>query len=149
MTDGIPLAAGDSLEQREAELLLLALLGKRLGVRLIKRRFPVPDGKWLEIDGTVEEPPVLCEAWAHQGPAKGGQKHKVMTDAFRLLYASKFLPKPPRLILLFGDSEAAAQFQGTSWMAQVLRANGIDVVVVDLPEEVKRSLREAQRRQFR
>jgi hypothetical protein len=142
-------AAGDSLEQKQAEELLIRLLAEKLETSLCKKRFPVPDGTWLEVDGYCETPSMLCEAWAHQGPPKPAQKNKVMADAFKLLYVANFCPPPVRLVLCFGDRDAAAHFSGRSWMARALEKSGIEVVTVDLPAEVKNLLRRAQQRQFR
>lgn len=142
-------AAGDSSEQRQAELLLISRLGEHLGVKLAKRRFPLPDGGWLEIDGACECPMVLCEAWAHHGKPKSAQKNKVMADAMKLLFASRLCSGDARLILVFGDEEAASHFKGKSWMSQVLHANGIEVQVMDLPEETRGVIRAAQKRQYR
>ena len=143
------LNAGNSAEQREAEVLLVAGLAERLGVRLSKKQFALPGGEWLEIDGVCESPPILCEAWAHQGPPKSAQKNKVMTDAFKMLYASKFVSNPTRMILVFGDKKAAAHFEGRSWIAQALRARQIEVQVVELPEATRAAILRAQKRQFR
>ncbi|HEX4629210.1 MAG TPA: HigA family addiction module antitoxin [Gemmatimonadales bacterium] len=35
----------------------------------------------------------LVEVFAHQGPLKGGQKHKLMSDAFKLVALSKKYPR--------------------------------------------------------
>jgi len=128
---------------------MLSRLGELLAIRLEKRKFPLPDGGWLEVDGVSESPPVLCEAWAHQGPAKSAQKNKVMADAMKLLYAAKLMPSPPRLILLFADEAAALHLRGRSWMGKVLKGNGIEIQVVNLPDDVRESIRAAQTRQFR
>lgn len=128
---------------------MLRLFGERLGVLLAKRKFALPEGGWLEVDGANDLPPILCEAWAHQGQAKSAQKHKLMTDAVKLLYVSKFMPSPPRLILLFADEAAAAHLRGKSWMGQMLKGNGIEIEVVTLPADVRDSIRAAQVRQFR
>ncbi len=143
------LNAGDSTEQREAEKLLVAGLAKRLGMEFSKKQFALPGGEWLEIDGVCESPPILCEAWAHQGPPKSAQKNKVMTDAFKMLYAAKLVSNAPRMILAFGDERAAAHFRGRSWMAQALRATRIEVEVVELPEAMRAAILAAQKRQFR
>lgn len=142
-------AAGDSTEQKRAEKLLVDGLTRRLGVKLVKKRFQMPGGGWFEIDGACESPLILCEAWAHQGPPKSAQKDKVMGDAFKLVYAAQLHSRPARMILLFGDADAASHFTGRSWMAQALRTNGIEVKVVDLPEPVREAIRKAQKRQFR
>jgi hypothetical protein len=44
-------APGSSLEQQETEDLMIGLLGKALGVQLVKHRFRLPAGGWLEIGG--------------------------------------------------------------------------------------------------
>lgn len=112
-----------SKEQQEAERLLVSLLGEQLGVSLEKKRFIFGDRGWLEIDGVCNDPPIFCEAWAHQGPPKSAQRFKVMSDAFKLLFASQLNGKRARLILAFGDEAAAKHFLGESWMAEALRAH--------------------------
>lgn len=142
-------APGDSSEQKAAESIAMKLLGERLGVELAPLRVPLEGGGRLELDGACESPPVLVEAWAHQGPPKAAQKAKVMTDAMRLLLAARTLATNPKLVLLLTDQEAAAHFTGRSWMAQALRELAIDVEVVELPEEVKQAVLRAQTRQYR
>jgi len=142
-------SAGDSVEQRTAEPLLIAALGERLGIDLAKYRFRLPFGGWLEIDGMCESPLVLCEAWAHLGRPKSAQKNKVMTDAVKLMFAAGLCSGSPRMVLLFADEQAASHFKSRSWMAQVLQANRVEVHVVNLPENVKRGILLAQKRQFR
>src|SRR3954471_21983710 len=100
-------APGDSSEQREAEGVAMKLLGERLGVQLAPRRVPLEGGGRLELDGSSEDPPILVEAWAHQGAPKAAQKAKIMTDAMRLLLASRTLRTEPKLILLLTDQDAA------------------------------------------
>ncbi len=142
-------SAGDSLEQQQAEKLLVACLGERLGVKFEKKRLELPDEGWFEIDGISESPPILCEAWAHQGKPKSAQKNKVMADALKMMYAAQLGNPPQRMILLFGDKEAASHFTGRSWMAQALRTNGIEVQIVELSKNVQEAIRKAQKRQFR
>jgi hypothetical protein len=74
----------------------------------------------------------------------------VLTDAFKLSFAATLLARRPRLLLLFSDKEAAAPFLSMrTWPAAAIREAGIEVVVVDLPEEERARIREAQRRQYR
>lgn len=140
---------GDSAEQRQAEGHLIGLLAKKLGITLSKNRIDLPGGGWLEVDGASDSPPIICEAWAHVGSAKGGQKHKLMTDAFKLVFLGQLLPPKTRKILVLGDSDAIQHLRGRSWMAQALRANNVEIEVVKLPDDVRERLRRAQRRQFR
>jgi hypothetical protein len=149
----VQITAGDSLAQRNAEEVTLALLSDRLGVPLAKRRFALPNGGWLEVDAASESPPLLCEIWAHQGPPKSAQKAKVMTDAMKLVYARSLLPAEAdrriRLLLVFADDRAAAHFRGTSWMAEALKAEDIEITVVELPELVRLEVERAQEVQYR
>ena len=92
---------------------------------------------------------MFCEAWAHQGTPKSAQISKVMKDAMKLLFAARFVKRPTRMILLFGDKEAAKPFTGRSWMAQALRAKRIEVQIVELSKTVQEAIRKAQKRQFR
>ena len=94
----------------------------------------------------------LVEIWAHQGKAKSAQKHKVMTDVTKLVFARSLLlaseQSSCRLILCFTD-ELAAHFKRGSWMAQAIKSAGIEIVVIDLPEELRERIRIAQTRQYR
>lgn len=139
---------GNTREQREAEGVMLRLLGERLGLTLRPRRISLPDGIRVELDGADEELSVLVEAWAHQGPPKVAQKHKVLADAFKLLYVASTLPTPPRLVLCLSDHAAARHFtDARSWAAQALRSFGMQVEVVDLPADLRTSITAAQERQ--
>jgi len=142
--------AGDSREQREAEAWLVGALAEKLCIRLTKRKWYLDNGSWIELDGFCEVPLILCEVWAHIGFPKSAQKHKVMTDALKLLFVKETLVKNEgKCILLFADYRAAEHFQGKSWMAQCLKKYNIAVEVVELPLELKFKVQAAQKRQFR
>jgi len=73
-----------------------------------------------------------------------------MTDAIKLLLVERVLfPGGARKILALTDEGAAAHFRGRSWMAEALREFGVEVMVVELPEDTRDRIRQAQRRQFR
>ncbi|MFI7280125.1 hypothetical protein ACIBOV_07650 [Micromonospora chersina] len=143
-------AAGDSATQRRAEGVMLSLLGERLGKTLRPRRFALPDGVRVEVDGADEDLTLLVEAWAHQGPPKAAQKHKVLADAMRLLFVASTLPVPPRMVLCLSDGEATRHFTtARSWAATALRTFDIRVEVVELPAELRSEIVAAQQRQYR
>lgn len=144
------LAAGDSPEQRQAEQLIISALADKLGLSLTKAR-KRHAGAVVEFDGLSEDPPVLVEAWAHQGRPKSAQRNKVMTDALKMVWGATalFPGRETRKLLALSDPVAAAHFLGTSWMASALRDLGVEVVVVELPAEVIVAVKGAQRRQYR
>lgn len=143
--------AGDSAEQRAAEETMLELLQRELGVKFRKHRLVTERGAWTEIDGLCDNPPILVEAWAHQGPPKSAQKAKVMTDALKLIWAATTFRPGARKILLFSDEAAAARFRPgrTTWSGTALAHFGVEIRVVDLPEDQRAAVRRAQKRQFR
>jgi len=145
----LALPAGDSSAQRAAESVILAQASEVLGATLEPRRLYLADGVRIEVDGVCDEPPTLCEVWAHQGPAKTAQSHKVLHDALKLFVAGRALATHPRLILVFAHPLAAARFTGRSWYAHALRDLSVEVLVVDIPDDLRDQIRAAQTRQFR
>jgi hypothetical protein len=144
--DGLP---GDSGVQREAEAAMLALLSAELGVDLASRKFDVGEGARAEVDGVSLDPRVLAEAWAHQGPPRPAQKAKVLTDAFKLVWLEQRHLPGARKILLFSDDAAARHFRGRTWAARAITDLGVELRVVELPEEMRARIRAAQARQYR
>ena len=69
----------------------------------------------------------------------------------RLAHLGAVLPGDPRLVLLFTDEVAAAQFQPNSggWLAAAIARLGVEVHVVDLGVELRQEIRAAQVRQHR
>jgi hypothetical protein len=145
------LPPGSSREQRDAERVMLDLLSQQLGCVLNPVRLTVPSGERVEVDGTDADLSVLVECWAHQGPPKSAQRHKVLADAFKLTWISTTMYPRPRLILCLSDPLAAAPFLpgGRSWAARAFQDLGVSISVVDLPVELRQDLLQAQRRQSR
>lgn len=142
-------AAGDSTEQRECEELIIQSVGALAGFELRKVRLPLPNGGHLEVDGCDASRSVLCEAWAHQGRVRPAQKSKVVMDAAKLFLAGQVLGTNPRKIIAFADTVPAKWFRGRSWMAELLKAMNIEVLVVELPPEIRARVCAAQERQYR
>jgi hypothetical protein len=122
----------DSTVQQEAEL-------------LIRHRVAEHVGKALRVDGVAADESVFVEIFAHQGALKGGQRHKVATDALKLITIGRSRPDA-ELILAFGDDAAAFATKGT-WMSVALVAWGVKVVVVELDDSVRDDIQAAQVRQ--
>lgn len=130
---------------------MLDLLGRQLQVILEPARLTVPSGARVEVDGSDTNRTVLVECWAHQGPPKAAQRHKVISDALKLTWISSTIYPRPRLILCLSDPAAAGPFVpgSRSWAAQALEDLGITVAVVGLPEAVRQRVVAAQQRQYR
>ncbi|MGW8439206.1 hypothetical protein ACWGKS_29020 [Nocardiopsis sp. NPDC055879] len=141
---------GASTEQQLAERIILDEAGTLLGTRLDPREILTPTGARVEVDGADQDLTVLVEAWAHQGPVKSAQRHKVLSDALKLVWISSTLSPRPRMVLCLSDQEAARPFLGErSWAAAALLDLGVEVLVIHLPDHVRARLRQAQHRQHR
>ena len=120
--------------------------GNPVDVELQPQRIPLPDGGWLTVDGASPRLDVLCEAPVGAKPA---QKNKLLADALKLTLAARIVGGAPRLYLVVSDEEAAVHLRGRAWAGVALRHHGIQLEVVDLPEDVRVRVLAAQTRQFR
>ena len=130
---------------------MLDLLSQQLGRKLDPAKLTVPSGERVEVDGADADRSILVECWAHQGPPKTAQRHKVLADAFKLTWISTTIYPRPRLILCLSDPLAAAPFLpgARSWAARAFQDLGVTISVVDLPFDLRQDLLQAQRRQYR
>jgi hypothetical protein len=70
----------------------------------------------------------------------------VARDALKLITLARSRPES-RLIIAFGDTDAAACVSASSWLAEALRTWRIEVLVANLDADVPSGLRAAQARQ--
>lgn len=136
----------DSTPQLEAEPLILAELGKQLAVEFKPQSLRLAGGARVDVDGVAEDESVFVEVFAHQGTLKGAQFHKVARDALKLITLARDRHNA-RLIIAFGDEEAAQSVTAGSWLAEALRTWGVEIFVVQLEDSVRQGLRAAQTRQ--
>ncbi len=152
MTEQEPhtLPPGSSHEQQVAERIMLDALGESLRLHFEPWTYTHESGVSVNVDGADEARTVLVECWARQGIPKGGQLNKPILDAFKLMWVANNLNPRPRLVLCMSDEQAAHPFtKARSWRAQALRDGGVEVLVVNLPDAVKETIRRAQTRQVR
>jgi hypothetical protein len=137
----------DSAVQVKVESVVLANLEEQIGVKLEQGR-EVPFGAAkIKPDGISAggaDVTVIVEVFAHVGKLKGGQFHKVSTDALKLIAMRERHPDA-RLILAFVDHEAAASVVG--WRAAVLEHYGIEKLVIDISAGERTLVQQSQTRQ--
>ena len=134
----------DSSAQIAAEAAILDLLGESIGVPLSQNAKVAVGGSEVQPDGMAADGSVVVEVFAHIGKLRGGQRHKVSTDALKLLAIRESRPDA-RLILAFTDEEAAASVSG--WKAETLKANGVEIHTVDLDPAKRTMIETAQAQQ--
>jgi len=140
---------GDSTEQRDAELELVAAFASQIDQHLAPKCFAITSTVRVEVDAASVDGHIIFEAWAHIGIPKSAQKNKVMTDAMKLQLVEMHLGQPCRKVLLFADRAAAKRFQGANWMAEALRRLEVEVVVVEISDQLRTKVAAAQARQYR
>jgi hypothetical protein len=126
--------------------MILEGVSKMIGVELAPRSLRLDGGARIDVDGATPDESVFVEIFAHQGRLKGAQFHKVARDALKLITLGRSRVAG-RLIIAFGDQDAAACVTGASWLAEALTSWGIEVLVVELDDAVRDGLRDAQVRQ--
>lgn len=139
-----PLHPSDAGVQIAAETVILGALGETLGRPLSQGVVILMDDVEVRPDGVDAGRSIFVEVFAHVGKLRGGQRHKVSTDALKLLAIHAVYPEA-QLILAFADGEAAASVSG--WKAKTLVANGIEIRVVDLAPAERAKIEAAQTRQ--
>jgi hypothetical protein len=117
-----------------------------IGVDLEPRSLRLDGGARIDVDGVAPDESVFVEMFAHQGRLKGAQFHKVARDALKLLTLGRGRAGS-KLIIAFGDQDAAACVTGVSWLAKALSSWGVKVLVVELDDAVRAGIRDAQVRQ--
>lgn len=142
---------GDSSVQKEAHEYIRKELAERLGLNesgISKYRINVNDS-YMEFTIISKNPNIVCEASAHIGKTKTAQTHKVMNNAMKMLFLEKHHDQQYRKILAFIDEEAASKFVGHGWHGECLQKNNIEVMVVDVPEHIKKKVERIQTVQYR
>jgi hypothetical protein len=83
------------------------------------------------------------EIFARQGDLKGGQQKKVAIDTLKLITIRRERSEA-KLHIAFADQEASLYATGGGWVAQALRTWKVEVVVIDIPPELRDEIRAAQ-----
>jgi hypothetical protein len=136
----------DSSVQQAAESLIRKQVAEYVGKPLTPMSVKLGTGAPVQVDGVAADESVFVEIFAHHGALKGGQRHKVATDALKLITVGR-RRADAQLILAFADEAAAAFATKGTWMAQALATWGVKVLVVDLEADVRAGILAAQARQ--
>jgi hypothetical protein len=139
----------DSTEQQLAHKEILALLNDILQLKLESKKVLIND-TLFQVDGYSENPPILCEIYSRIGKMKVAQHNKIGKDILKMLLIEKMQNKTFRKIIAFADYEASSSFSGgESWYSKLKDNFNIEILVIAIPSELKESLLNAQKRQYR
>lgn len=139
----------DSTEQQLAHNEILKLINDNYKFNLVSQKVLL-DNTLFQVDGYSDNPPILCEIYSRIGKMKVAQHNKISKDILKMLLIEKLSGKKFKKIIGFADEEAAQPFlDGESWYAKLKEQFDIEVLVIQIPEELKNSILQAQKRQYR
>jgi hypothetical protein len=131
--------SSDSSEQKIAEKPILMALEAMLGIR-----FDESSDFGIELavkpDAVSSPNKIVVEVYARIGAVKGAQLHKIKGDILKLAFIGQRLGVEWKKILCFASKEAASYASGATWVAEAARAFGVEVLVVDIPEDIRTSI---------
>jgi len=136
----------DSTEQQTAEGFMLSSLQDKLGLNF-EADAVLPIDVGIKPDAIDPNNKVVVEVYARVGKVKGAQLNKIKGDILKLALIEKRLGVGWRKIMCFASNEAAKYVQGKSWVAEAAKEFGVEIFVVELPEEQKNNVISAQKRQ--
>jgi len=136
----------DSSEQQTAEKYILVSLQEQLGINFdAESALPIDINVKPDAIDLINK--VIVEVYARVGEVKGAQLHKIKGDILKLALIEKKLGVGWRKIMCFASEEAAKYVQGQSWVAEAAREFGVEIHIVNLPDEQKNNVISAQKRQ--
>ncbi|MCL2594440.1 MAG: hypothetical protein FWD83_02805 [Promicromonosporaceae bacterium] len=138
--------ASDSQPQRDAEAAIIETLASQLVPDLAASKRILVGAATVQVDARSADDRLLVEVYARQGALKPGQRNKVAKDILKLA----LLRQQPefaesRAIIAFASQEARDSITG--WIADAANQFGIELLVVEIPEELRAELLTAQARQ--
>jgi hypothetical protein len=139
----------DSTEQQLAHKEILMLINQNHNLNLVSQKVLL-DNTLFQVDGYSEDPLILCEIYSRIGNMKVAQHNKISKDILKMLLIEKLSGKKFRKIIAFADEEAAQPFlDGESWYSKLKDNFGIEIIVIQIPEELMIKILDAQKRQYR
>lgn len=138
-----------SIEQQNAEVFIADVVERWLGCSLQRgAKVFLGDGVHIEPDLYSEGERVICKIFAHIGALKVGQQHKISQDILKMLLLEKTTGFAYRKIIVVADDKVEKYLHGKSFIAESIRQFGIEVKKINLSDEVRMSVTNAQARQI-
>ncbi len=139
-----------SYEQQYAEHIIFGEIEKLLKTKLIKNpRIYLADNKYTYIipDFYSEENYIVGEIFAHIGNPKKAQDNKIANDILKMLLLDRIKDKKHRKIIVVCDEAEERKLKGLSVLAEGIRQFGVEIIRVDISDEIKKQIINAQKRQ--
>ena len=139
-----------SIEQQRAEERIFALVERELNIKLEKN--PVlylSNNKYTYIQPDLysAEHRVIGEIFAHIGKPKKAQDNKIANDILKMLLLEKLSGQNYRKIIVVCDKKEEEKLKGLSALSESIRQFEIEVLYIEIGEELRNDILNAQKRQ--
>lgn len=143
-------AKSSSFEQMQAEDIIFLLAEELLGVTLEKNpKIFLADNAftYIQPDFYSEDNLIVGEIFAHIGKPKKAQDNKIANDILKMLLLEKITGQQYRKIIVVCDEAEKKKLEGLSALAESIRQFGIEILLVEIENDLRTQLLEAQNRQ--
>lgn len=140
----------DSEEQRIAERLILEGLESKLGIQkgsLQNKRIMLDNIVGVEIDGYSFEHKIMVEVFARIGKLLPAHCEKLANDILKLNLVEDILNIPHKKYIAVCGEDIERYLTGTSWKAFAAKHYNFDIVRIELSQEDREMILNAQQRQ--
>lgn len=139
-----------SEEQVIAEQYIFEAIEKRLQIKLEhNRKIYLADNPftYIQPDFYSEEYCIVGEIFSHIGKPKKAQNNKIANDIMKMLLLEKITEKTYRKIIVVCDEIELEKLNGKSVLAETIRQFGIEIIYIEIEDEMRNTILEAQKRQ--
>ena len=139
-----------SIEQMRAEAIIFALVEKALKVPLEKNPklyLPTNEQTYIQPDFYSAEHCIVGEIFAHIGKPKKAQDNKIANDILKMLLLEKIAGKHYRKIIVVCDELEEKKLKGSSALSESIRQFGIEILYIQIDEQLRQEIINAQERQ--
>lgn len=139
-----------SEEQMIAEQYIFETIEKQLQIELEhNRKIYLADNPftYIQPDFYSEEYCIVGEIFSHIGKPKKAQNNKIANDIMKMLLLEKITEKTYRKIIVVCDEIELEKLNGKSVLAETIRQFGIEIIYIEIEDEMRNTILEAQERQ--
>ena len=139
-----------SEEQMIAEQYIFETIEKQLQIELEhNRKIYLADNPftYMQPDFYSEELCIVGEIFSHFGKPKKAQNNKIANDILKMLLLEKVTGKKYRKIIAVCDEIEWKKLNGKSVLAETIRQFGIEIINIEIEDEMRNTILEAQKRQ--
>ena len=102
---------------------------------------------YIQPDFYSKEYKIIGEIFVHIGEIKKAQSNKISNDIMKMLLLDKKHNVSYRKIIVLCDDDVIKRLTGNSWLSECIREFGIEIIKIDLTEDERNLIKNAQNRQ--